>query len=508
LFSASGEPLNERLVFIRNPGQLNLKVATADSIYHTRQKVKINLTASDEFYKPVAGDFSVEVTDETRVPVDEDNESTILSHLLLTSDLEGYVEKPNYYFTWKNDRAGEDLDVLMLTQGYHRFEWKQILNNKVPAPAFQPEKMTAVSGKITHLNGKPVPYGKVSLTSVSHVFFYLDTVADAGGKFVFKHLPEIDSMRYMIQATDKQVRKNTLIEIDKVKPPKLTGNKNAPDGTIKQSDNLITYLNFSTGFHQEQLKQGINKHAIMLKEVSVKDKAQKKYLHHSDNLNGAGNANEVITADQLPLGCPVLVDCILGRLHGIKFVDGTPFYGNLYGHMETAVFIDGVEITGRIVLGYNSKTNTPIYSEGVSKEEIINMLSVNDIASIEIITDASLAAIYGVRGGGGVILISTKRGDDVLSNLQYHQAFAYYAPVGYYKARVFYSPKYDAPKTNTTFTDLRTTIYWNPEIVTDKDGNTSFEFFNADTKGTYRIVVEGIDGKGHLGRQVYHYKVE
>jgi uncharacterized protein YfaS (alpha-2-macroglobulin family) len=60
----------------------------------------------------------------------------------------------------------------------------------------------------------------------------------------------------------------------------------------------------------------------------------------------------------------------------------------------------------------------------------------------------------------------------------------------------------------TAFVDLRTTIYWNPNIITDKKGNASFEFFNADTKGNYRIVVEGIDENGHLGRQVYSYKVE
>ncbi|MCO5945870.1 hypothetical protein [Mucilaginibacter flavidus] len=56
--------------------------------------------------------------------------------------------------------------------------------------------------------------------------------------------------------------------------------------------------------------------------------------------------------------------------------------------------------------------------------------------------------------------------------------------------------------------DLRSTIYWNPNIITDKDGKASFEYFNADGKGTYRVVVEGIDADGNLGRQVLRYKVE
>jgi uncharacterized protein YfaS (alpha-2-macroglobulin family) len=83
-----------------------------------------------------------------------------------------------------------------------------------------------------------------------------------------------------------------------------------------------------------------------------------------------------------------------------------------------------------------------------------------------------------------------------------------YTPKGYYKAREFYSPQYDNPKTNQKMADLRSTIYWNPNIITDKDGKASFEYFNADSKGTYRVVVEGIDADGNLGRQVYRYKVE
>jgi TonB-dependent SusC/RagA subfamily outer membrane receptor len=138
--------------------------------------------------------------------------------------------------------------------------------------------------------------------------------------------------------------------------------------------------------------------------------------------------------------------------------------------------------------------------------DMINTLNLNDIASIEVLRNASSAAVYGVRAFGGVLIITTKRGDDDISNGPI-PGIVSYSPKGYYKARSFYSPKYGVPK-NTQFSDQRTTIYWNPEIITDKDGKVSFEYFNADGKGTYRIVVEGIDSNGNLGRQVYRYNVE
>jgi uncharacterized protein YfaS (alpha-2-macroglobulin family) len=55
--------------------------------------------------------------------------------------------------------------------------------------------------------------------------------------------------------------------------------------------------------------------------------------------------------------------------------------------------------------------------------------------------------------------------------------------------------------------DFRSTIYWNPNVTTDKDGNAAFEFYNADGKGSYRVIVEGIDSNGNIGRQVYRYLV-
>ena len=81
-------------------------------------------------------------------------------------------------------------------------------------------------------------------------------------------------------------------------------------------------------------------------------------------------------------------------------------------------------------------------------------------------------------------------------------------PKGYYKARTFYSPQYDKAGVNKQLADLRTTIFWKPDVVTGADGKTTFEYFNAGNKGNYRVVVEGIDSEGNVGRYVYRYKVE
>jgi len=118
------------------------------------------------------------------------------------------------------------------------------------------------------------------------------------------------------------------------------------------------------------------------------------------------------------------------------------------------------------------------------------------------------AAIYGIRGGSGVMVVTTKQTATRTISTETAPGILSIIPKGFYKAREFYSPQYDAPGFTKTNADNRTTIYWNPNVITDKNGNATFDFFNADGKGPYRVVVEGIDDKGNVGRQVFKYKVE
>ena len=77
---------------------------------------------------------------------------------------------------------------------------------------------------------------------------------------------------------------------------------------------------------------------------------------------------------------------------------------------------------------------------------------------------------------------------------------------GFHKTKAFYQPKYQHE--NDSKNDTRTTVYWNPDILTDMDGKASLEYFTPNLKGTYRVVIEGIDDDGNLGRQVYKYEVK
>lgn len=483
VFSETGEPLNERLVFVQNADQLNISLSNNKEKYSPREKVHMSLQANDPAGKLVIGSFSLSVIDLTKVPVEEASENSIFSDLLLTSDLKGYIEKPNYYFIEVSDKTRDDLDVLMLTQGYRRFTWKQLLANDFPAIAYPPEKVMEISGRIKTMGGKPIANGKVMLLSTSGGTFMLDTISDAQGRFRFTNLFFTDSTKFVIQARTTKDKKNIEIELDNTLSPLVTKNKNSADIAINvNNDAMLGYLKNSKNSYDDLLKNGLINRTITLKEVTIAEK--KDAIKNSSNLNGAGFADQVIKSEQL-LSCSSLSMCLQGRLVGVVFRNGIPFSTRSM-HIPMQIIVDGMQM----------------------ETDFLDQITPSDVESIEVLRSIGNTAIYGMRGGGGVILINTKRGEPNYASHNYAPGILTYNPKGYYIARDFYAPKYDDPTTNTKVADLRTTIYWNPNLLTDENGKVSFDFFNTDGKGTYRAVVEGMDTDGHIGRKVFYYKVE
>jgi hypothetical protein len=79
---------------------------------------------------------------------------------------------------------------------------------------------------------------------------------------------------------------------------------------------------------------------------------------------------------------------------------------------------------------------------------------------------------------------------------------------GFYQAREFYSPRYDVPDNRHNLDDKRTTLHWEPVVVTDAYGRAAISFFTADAASTYRIVMEGITYDGYPGTASATFVVE
>ena len=480
LFSATNQPVAERLVFVTNKADLiDVSLNTGDVVTSRKGKASFSFDASCEG-KPVLGSFSVAVTNATKVAPDPDNETNILTSLLLTSDLVGYVEKPNHYFLKDDVQTQRELDNLMLTQGWRRFTWKNIINNVGPNITYQPEQSITISGTVTKGN-KPVAGGKVMLMATKGTLYILDTVTNAEGKFVFDNLSFGDSTKFVVQARTKTERKFVDINLDVVPGQIVTKSKNGADIDINVNNTLMKYIKESDNYFNEMTRLGLLERTIKLEEVTITEK--KNPAKNSSNLNGAGRADFVLTADQLST-CVTLSQCLQGRLPGVIFRGNIPYLMRSQ-NIPIQLIVDGMRM----------------------EADFLDNVVPSDVESIELLKSIGNTAIYGSQGGGGVIIITTKRGDGGRSSDRYAPGIVTLSPKGFTVSREFYSPKYDAASTSSR-ADLRTTIYWNPQVVAGADGKAKFEFYNADEPGNYRVVIEGSDALGHLARKVYTYDVK
>jgi len=482
LTSPTDEPLCERLFFIQNYDQINLAVNSDKTIYTTREKVKIKLNARNRADSGVMGHFSVSVTDESKVPVDENTEKTILTNLLLTSDLKGFVEKPNYYFAAATDETRKNLDLVMLTNGYRKFEWKQVPEANTSSFAYLPEKGLEIDGTVKNILGKPLANATASLIALpGNQLFSIKT--DDKGQFRFSNLAFTDTMQFILQAVNAKGGNNTELVYNEEPEPAV---KSPLSGLSRDIPSVMdAYLQNSEKQQVELNKAGLGRGRI-LKEVRIKGTKPDKY--ETQSLAGAGFAQQVIHNKDIGKGSTLSV-ALTGKLAGIRFSNaGDQIRGGVplnIGGDPLLVVVDGLEMGQRAS---------------------IDFLNADNVETIEVLKGVT-AGIYGSSGSNGVLVITTQKvKPKSLKDISSHGILPITVQ-GYQKVREFYSPKYE---NNTAYNrpDLRSTIYWQPELITDKDGNASFNFYNADGKGNYRVVVEGIDEKGNLGRQTFTYKVQ
>ena len=288
LFSDGGEPINARLAFIMNDDTMKMKLTNVANSYAPRQKVSIGIDSHPAETDSLVGSFSVSVINESRVFANESAESTILNNILMTSELRGYIEQPNYYFTGINEQKQADLDVLMLTQGYRRFEWMEVLNNTVEPIAYQPQKALVLEGTLKTPSGNPVPYGKVTFAATRDGVV-TDTTTDADGNFRFDNLDVSDTAKIVLRARKQHNGSNLSIYVKQLEYPLVEKQANKDILQMGATDAALTpEMKKYIAEYEQQQKQDSLRNGRQLNEVKI----IAKKLPKPDEYNSYGTAME------------------------------------------------------------------------------------------------------------------------------------------------------------------------------------------------------------------------
>ncbi len=487
LLSPDGEPLSERLVFIQPQKLIDIQVKTDKDSYARKDLVKLKLNVNSPV-DSLIGNYSVSVIDESKVPFNDDNDRTIVSSMLLTSDLKGYVEKPNYYFNEKNTNRLEALDALMMTQGFRRFAYKELVQGKLPQVRFMPEQGITLSGILRLNTGRPQPNGGLLLT-IPGAAIKKDTYTDNNGVFKFENLVFQDSLKATINARGNDNFRNLVINMDQTFYPEIDQNSPYFSAGIQNIDqNMSAYLDNS----KKEFRT-----SILIDEVVVTATQEKKQSSKDFSaLSGLSMPDHRIEGSRLQ-GCNVLSMCLNTLLTGITYdVNTLKYY---------------------VTRNYNQGSRVPVqfFLNGMPIDEpSLNSITIAEIEGIEIFLRDDLGTVRNIYQNDGVVSIITKKekkqprmtAAQIEAMLPKSNVVELH-PLGYVKQRAFYTPKYATPESKNT-NDYRTTVYWNPEIRVEKNGEIDLEFYNADGTGKYKVVVEGNDVQGNVGRKVYYYNVK
>lgn len=463
LIDEQGNALSERLIFVPDHKPNQWQITADQPTYGKREKVSLQIAAKDNEGNPVEGTFSVSITDRKSIQPDSlaDN---ILSNLLLTSDLKGYVEDPAYYFLNQDARTLRSIDYLMMTHGWRRHKMENVL--RTPSLNFTNyiEKGQTISGRIMGFFGANVKKGPICVLAPKYNII-ATTETDEKGKFIV-NTSFRDSTTFLVQARTKKGFAGVDILMD---PPQY------PVATHK-----APYLNGAATFMEDYLMNTRDQYYMEggmrvynLKEVTVTAKRERP---SSKSIYTGGINTYTVEEDRLQGYGQTAFDAA-SRLPSVTITNGSEIH--IRNNSEPAIIvIDDI-----------------VYEDA---SDILKDIQVSDMSSISLLRGAD-AVILGPRASGGAVVITLKDPRNLPARPA--QGIITYTPLGYSESVEFYHPTYETPeKKNAQRSDFRSTVYWNPELRLNAEGKATIEYYTPDSTAPEDIIIEGVDKNGKVCR--------
>jgi hypothetical protein len=198
LFDGEGNVCADRLVFIYPHDTIStITLTTSSSTISPYRKIDLTATALPNTT------FSMSVRDVSTETNGYGQDVRVW--MLLTSDLRGFIENPDYYFEKDDISHRHAADQLMMVQGWRRYEMPVMTGHR-PFVKRQPlEDALYLDGRI-HQVSRKYPAGKVSLNALLYNklgnVMKGESVTDSVGNYVFR-LPDCEGDWTMLLSTKK-----------------------------------------------------------------------------------------------------------------------------------------------------------------------------------------------------------------------------------------------------------------------------------------------------------------
>ncbi len=477
ILDADQQPVAERILFVNNHEFLvntNLLTDTLDLGKRGRNVYSIEVNDT------VPASLSLSVLDGEGFSEPADN---IVSRFLLSSDIKGYVHNPAYYFSSDEDSVEQQLDLVMLTNGWRRFAWQDLLSGKIPSLKYQRDTgYLSIEGNISRLSENKIKKAETLNLIVM--------AKDSSRQFIFTSLNPDGSFRednLVLFDTSKvfyQLNKTMLPLRSKV----TLGNGFLPFDSLRRIKPLQEYLADTTGMARiktieaEQKRLDELTRQTTLREVVVKAKVKTRSQELNEKytsglFSGSGFSRDFnIVDDVTAQGSANALFYLQSKVPGL-------IINNAIGPNP---YLEWRRLPVRLFLDEFPSTATEVQS-----------IPISSIAYIKVFNPPFAGNVGG--GPSGAIAVYTKKGDDA-SKGQFTRMDYSLLP-GYTPVKEFYQPDYAKPAEGFSRTDLRRTLLWKPDIVYGGDGKKiTLSFYNNDISHTLQLVLEGITQEGRYIR--------
>ena len=472
IFNQSRQPVCERLVFKRPVEKLAIQAKTDQAVYTTRKPIRIDLSTTNTNSQPLSGNLSMSVfmiDSLQHIP-----EQSIITYLYLHSELKGRIESPEYYFTNTDKASDGALDNLLLTQGWRRFKWSDVMDAKKPVFEFLPEiEGPVVNGKIINkLTGAPVAFSGAWLSIPGDDYAFSSATSDAQGVVHFGFRDIYKNNAIVVQPALQKDSFNR-IDINNSYSDKFSSNSLRPLALSKSQESILVNRSIST--------QVENTYSIERKRQYVKTnpdttsfygKPDKQY--NLDDFTRFQTMEEVLRE---------FIEDVRVRKEGEKYtfkVRNRLF--NTYFEEDPLIMLDGIPI---------------------SDASKIIALDPQKIKRIEVVmynyyTGSSVFA--------GIVNVKSYSGEIGATQIDPNSLVIEYD--GLQQQREFYSPQYGSKEAEEShIPDFRNVLYWAPWITTGPDGKSQLSFYSSDLKGKFAVVVQGMTPDGLPGKTVTQFEV-
>lgn len=463
LYDEQNHPNCERLVYINSKNDIRVTVTPDKNTYQPKEKTTLNISVTNAQNQPVKAELSLAVVDGSIVPA---NQGSIVSYLLLQSDIRGKIENAAQYFDPANANRFKQLDLLLLTQGWRDFVWKRLADSTLKL-SYLPEAGFTVSGRLRSVFiNKPIPNMNITLFAPgakgNKMFF---TKTDEQGKYFLDNIELYGTQTLKLSSRDNKGKKSGWLFLDTI------GHDPAPVPVTpiieQEPSDALAAFNAASKVRQNNVSRFRVANGVTLNEVVIKDVHRTITSYSGETLSTFGYPEYNNTITPADYKYKDLEDYLVHKIPGARTNNDT---------------------SEGIVFNFGGKPLVPHFTVD-KKEDIFERLDYYSLSMDQVI---SVRVDHYVTGGGAdaiyiYLTLKPTAFDKKEFNLLNSEV------TGYYNARTFYSPNYEYPSTRT---DQRTTIFWEPTISTDADGKATVSYYNADPKSKIRIVAEGLTEKG------------